>query len=59
MSIADLGSGCGITGNTFAKFGCKVLGIEVHEKSCEIARKHTKKAGVPKGAVQFLSGAVK
>ena len=33
MHIADLGSGCGLTGNTFAKFGCKVTGFEPGKKS--------------------------
>ena len=39
MTIADLGSGCGITAIAFSVFGCaSVLGFEVHEYSCEVAR---------------------
>jgi protein-L-isoaspartate O-methyltransferase len=38
MTIADLGSGCGITAIAFSVFGCaSVLGFEVHEYSCEVA----------------------
>ncbi len=34
QTIADLGSGCGITANTFAYFGCSVVdGFEYHKKS--------------------------
>jgi protein-L-isoaspartate O-methyltransferase len=39
MTIADLGSGCGITAIAFSVFGCSsVLGFEIHEYSCEVAR---------------------
>jgi protein-L-isoaspartate O-methyltransferase len=35
MTIADLGSGCGITAIAFSVFGCaSVLGFEIHEYSC-------------------------
>ena len=38
MTLADLGSGCGITAIAFSVFGCaSVLGFEVHEYSCEVA----------------------
>ena len=42
MSIADLGSGVGLTACTFAKFGCNVSGFEVHAKSCEIVKRQAK-----------------
>jgi cyclopropane fatty-acyl-phospholipid synthase-like methyltransferase len=38
MTVCDLGSGCGLTGNTFAKFGCKVTGFEPGKKSVQIAK---------------------
>ena len=39
MTITDLGSGCGITTIAFSVFGCaSVLGFEIHEYSCEVAR---------------------
>ena len=39
MTIADLGSGCGITANSFAVFGAsKVVGYEFHALSCDVAR---------------------
>ena len=39
MTVADLGSGCGITANTFAVFGAsKVIGYEFHPFSCDVAR---------------------
>ena len=44
--VADLGSGVGLTGNTFAKFGCKVTGFEPGKKSVEISQKYAKKIGV-------------
>ncbi len=55
MYICDLGSGCGLTGNTFAKYGCKVLGFEPGKKSVDIANKYAKKIGV-QDKVQFIHG---
>ena len=46
MYIADLGSGCGLTGNTFAKFGCKITGFEPSKKAVQVANKYAKKLGV-------------
>jgi len=55
MSICDLGSGVGLTGNTFAKFGCKVTGFEPGRKAVEIAKQYAKKLGVSKN-VKFNLG---
>jgi len=48
MSVCDIGSGVGLTGNTFAKFGCKVTGFDPGKKSVEIAKQYAKKIGVEK-----------
>eukprot|EP00392_Amoebophrya_sp_AT5.2_P010457 g10519.t1 len=46
-SIADLGSGCGITGNTFAYFGCRVVhGFEFHKQSTEISSAFAARLGL-------------
>ena len=46
MTIAELGSGCGLTAITFAKFGAYVKGYEIIEKSCDISRKYAKQLEV-------------
>ncbi|CAD7953735.1 unnamed protein product [Amoebophrya sp. A25] len=43
QTIADLGSGCGITANAFAAFGCVVDGFEFHKKSTEISNQFAHK----------------
>ena len=45
LHVGDLGSGCGLTGNTMAVFGCKVTGYEPGAKSVAIANKYAKKIG--------------
>jgi 2-polyprenyl-3-methyl-5-hydroxy-6-metoxy-1,4-benzoquinol methylase len=55
MKICDLGSGCGLTGNTFAKFGCTVLGFEPGKRSVEIANKYAKIIGV-EDSVKYMHG---
>lgn len=45
-SIGDLGSGCGITANSFALYGCRVVGFEFHKKSTQVAQKYAVKLGV-------------
>lgn len=44
-TIADLGSGCGVTANTFALFGCQVSGFEFHKRSTEVAKKYAIRLG--------------
>ena len=50
MTIADLGSGCGITANTFSVFGCSnVMGFEVRAprhapNACVVSRTHKQDA---------------
>ena len=55
MSVCDLGSGCGLTGNTFAKFGCTVVGFEPGKKSVDIAKEYAKKIGVSSN-VKYIHG---
>ena len=55
MHICDLGSGCGLTGNTFAKYGCKVTGFEPGKKAWQISKKYAEKIGVA-DKVNYLNG---
>jgi len=44
--VFDLGSGVGLTGNTMAKFGCKVSGYEYLSASVQIANEYKTKLGL-------------
>ena len=44
--VLDLGSGCGLTANTFAKFWCWVEGYEPNKRAIVIAKKYAQKLGV-------------
>jgi len=46
MTVCDFGAGCGLTANTFAKFGCKVTAYDPKAKSLMIAKKYAKKLSV-------------
>ena len=58
LSVADLGSGCGITANAMALFGARVTGIEFHAASVDVAREYAGKAGLGQDNPIFLVGAV-
>ena len=46
LSILDLGSGCGLSGNFFGKLGCDVTGFDPCTAAVEIANKYAQKLGV-------------
>jgi 2-polyprenyl-3-methyl-5-hydroxy-6-metoxy-1,4-benzoquinol methylase len=46
MSVCDFGSGCGLTSNALAKFGCIVTGYEPKDRCLKIARKFSMKMSV-------------
>jgi protein-L-isoaspartate O-methyltransferase len=56
-TVCDFGSGCGLTANTFAKFGCKVKGFEVSAEAVKIARRKADEIGI-KANVEFVHGSV-
>lgn len=62
LSVADLGSGCGLTTTTFIAFGCApVVGIEFHAKSVRVAELMSSRTLAMCGLdarPQFINGAV-
>mmetsp|Transcript_111527 Transcript_111527/g.240366 ORF Transcript_111527/g.240366 Transcript_111527/m.240366 type:complete len:82 (+) Transcript_111527:125-370(+) len=55
LSVADLGSGVGLTGNAMAAFGCTVSGFEYLKASVAIANEMRATIGL--NNAQFFCGA--